>query len=108
LGGRVVEAFEPRPVAGGGAWPSDVTPGVAAAPRVSDEPHSPQNLSPAGFGVPQTEHTTANAVPHSRQNFLPGRFSVPQFEQIICVARLEVTEEECRVGYSPGTHNGDC
>jgi hypothetical protein len=87
---------------------SGAAPGVAAAPRVSGDPHSPQNLSPAGFGVPQTEHTTANAVPHSRQNFLPGGFSVPQFEQIISVARLEGTEEEYRVGYSPGTHSGDC
>jgi hypothetical protein len=50
-------------------------------------------LSPGGFGVPQTPHTTANAVPHSRQNFLPGGFSVPQFEQVKASAHLEVRGE---------------
>jgi hypothetical protein len=67
------------------AWLGDVAPLVAAAPG-SGAPHSPQNLSPGGFGVPQTLQTTARAVPHSRQNFLPGGFSVPQFEQVIASA----------------------
>jgi hypothetical protein len=75
-------------------WLGDVAPVVAAAPRVSGDPHSPQNLSPGGFAVPHTPQMTASAVPHSRQNFLPGGFSVPQFEQVIASARLVVTGEE--------------
>ena len=72
------------------AWLRDVAPLVAAAPGASGDPHSPQNLSPGGFGVPQTPHTTASGWPHSRQNFLPGGFSVPQFEQVKASAQLEV------------------
>ena len=85
-------------VTGDVAWLRDVAPLVAAAPGASDDPHSPQNLSPGGFGVPQTPQTTANAFPHSRQNFLPGGFSVPQFEQVIASARLELTAEAYLVG----------
>lgn len=69
-------------------------PLAVADPGTSGDPHSPQNLSSAGFGVPHTPHTTASGVPHSRQNFLPGGFSVPQFEQVMALCRLEVTPEE--------------
>jgi hypothetical protein len=75
-------------VTDGVAWLPDVAPLAAAAPGASGDPHSPQNLSLGGFGVPQTPHTNANAVPHSRQNFLPGGFSVPQFEQVKASAHL--------------------
>src|SRR5262249_23576819 len=46
-------------------------------------PHSPQNFSPAVYGVPQAMHLSASGLPHSTQNLRPGRLSLPHEEQCI-------------------------
>jgi hypothetical protein len=55
---------------------------AAVVPVVRGDPHSPQNLAVAAFGVPHVAQTRTSGVPHSPQNFRPGSFSVPHAEQI--------------------------
>ncbi len=53
-------------------WPA----GVA-----SDPPHSPQNLAPGAFEVPQDAHARVSGAPHSPQNLRFPSFGSPQAAQ---------------------------
>jgi hypothetical protein len=52
-----------------GAWPA------------RGEPHSPQNFTVGGFGLPHAAQARAIGDPHSPQNLRPGSFSLPQAVQ---------------------------
>ena len=51
---------------------------AGALVSVRPVPHSPQNLVPGGFGVPQCAQAALKLVPHSPQNLRPASFVVPQ------------------------------
>ena len=46
-------------------------------------PHSPQNFSPAVYGVLQAVQFMARRLPHSTQNLQPAWFSTPHDGQFI-------------------------
>src|SRR3990172_9955592 len=60
-------------------------------------PHSPQNFTFGGLGVPQLEQASANEAPHSPQNLRPSSFSVPHAEQ-----RIDPSLPAAGRGYSDG------
>jgi hypothetical protein len=49
---------------------------------VSDAPHAPQNLAPAGASVPHAGHRRASGVPQDMQNDAPGGLAVWHVPQV--------------------------
>ena len=76
-----------RSAAGGDGVAPDPLGGALAA---SASPHSPQNLTPGGLGVPQDEHGIWSEEPHSPQNFRPTSFVVPHEAQTVSFATREL------------------
>jgi hypothetical protein len=56
--------------------------GLVAA-SLSAALHSPQNFSPASYGVPQLGQPVLSRLPHSTQNLRPAWFSMSQRAQRI-------------------------
>ncbi|GIU94639.1 MAG: hypothetical protein KatS3mg012_1096 [Gaiellaceae bacterium] len=78
---RSAKRTETRRRSAAGAAVSVALSASRGACAASAFPHSPQNLTPGGFGVPQEGQASAREAPHSPQNLRPASFAVPQAGQ---------------------------
>lgn len=76
---------------------AELAAAAGASATVSALPHSPQNLVPGVFAVPQVGHGAARRCPQFPQNLRPGSFSAEQLVQVTRVSDSSYRDHKYRL-----------